>query len=62
MDETPDKTLTVAQVAAVLGVKPCSVFRYWAQGDGPRYFRLPGGARRVKPAWLNDWILGREGL
>jgi hypothetical protein len=36
------------------------MYRYWALNVGPRYATTPGGRRRVRVDWLNDWLLDRE--
>lgn len=52
--------LTVPEVIAELRVSS-STFYYWRQtGKGPRSFKLPNGAIRIRRVDLDDWLAGRE--
>lgn len=47
--------LTAAQAAAVLGVDPRTLRRWWAAGQGPEPTPGPGG-RVVTPTALAQWL------
>lgn len=52
--------LTVNTATAEAGISRATLYRYWSLGVGPRYSTTPGGRRRVRVDWLNDWFLDRE--
>lgn len=59
---TPSRTarlLTTDDLAAMVGVKPRTVERWRAAGEGPP-FMLFGRAIRYHPARVQAWMLARE--
>ncbi|GGN07664.1 hypothetical protein GCM10009721_39190 [Terrabacter tumescens] len=52
--------LTVNQTALRAGVSRATLYRYWERGSGPRFCRTPGGNRRVRVDWVDDWMLDLE--
>ena len=57
---TKDELLTVADVAAELGV-PRSTVYYWRQcGSGPRSIKYPNGEIRFRRSALDAWLCERE--
>lgn len=62
MTATPARTarlLTTDDLAAMVGVKPRTVERWRAAGEGPP-FMLFGRAIRYHPARVQAWMLARE--
>ena len=57
---TQPNWLTVNRAAAKAEMSRATIYRYWALNVGPRYATTPGGRRRVRVDWLNDWLLDRE--
>lgn len=57
---TTTNWLTVKVATSEAGISRATLYRYWALKVGPRYSTTPGGQRRVRADWLNDWLLDRE--
>lgn len=57
---TKTNWLTVKAATAEAGISRATLYRYWNLKVGPRYSTTPGGQRRVRADWLNDWLLDRE--
>jgi len=52
--------LTIREAVEDTGVSRASLYRYWALKVGPRYSTTPGGSRRIRRDWLDDWFEDRE--
>jgi len=50
----------VKSACAAAGIHRSTLYRYWDLGVGPRYAVLPGGQRRIRCDWFDDWLLSRE--
>lgn len=57
--------LTVAEVAAQLGISRSTLYNIWARGDGPtRFYLLPETQEhpRVRQYAVNDWLARQEAI
>jgi predicted DNA-binding transcriptional regulator AlpA len=60
MKEHTKSWLTIKEAVEATGVSRASLYRYWALKLGPRFSTTPGGSRRIRADWLDDWLLDRE--
>jgi len=60
MREHTKSWLTIKEAVEATGVSRASLYRYWALKVGPRFATTPGGSRRIRADWLDDWLMDRE--
>lgn len=60
LDETADRLIPIAHVAALLSVDQKSIRRWVARGQFPVPLRLVGNAMRWRKSAVDSWIADRE--